>query len=91
LVAAAGPPAPQDVRTRVNADSTRLNDNQSFVDELMFWRPAPQPGTVVDPAREAQRLRQDAALGQSPQVGDTPIIQPQRSGGGPLDWLQNLF
>jgi hypothetical protein len=46
----------------------------------MFWQPAPPPGTAVDPAREAARLRQNAALGQSPEAGDTPIIQRKRQG-----------
>ena len=46
----------------------------------MFWRSAPPSGTVVDPVREAQRLRQNAALGQTTDSGDTPIIQRRRSG-----------
>ena len=41
----------------------------------MFWRTPPPPGVVVDPQKEAQRLRENAALGQSPETGDTPIIQ----------------
>ena len=35
---------------------------------------------------EAQRLRQDAALGQPPNVGDTPIIQEKKQG-----WFSSLF
>ena len=54
--------------------------SESFTDRLMFWRSAPPPGTVVDAKRESQRLRQDAALGQSPNSGDTPIIQRKRQG-----------
>ncbi len=50
---------------------------RSLVDRLMFWRKsASAPGLVVDPAREAQRLRENAALGASPTEGDTRIIQP---------------
>jgi hypothetical protein len=90
LVAAAGPPAPRNIDARVNSESARLDNNASFVDRLMFWRTPAQPGVVVDPTREAQRLRENAALGQSPQAGDTPIIQPKGS-GGPLTWLGNLF
>jgi hypothetical protein len=52
----------------------------------MFWRPAPLPGIVVDPTKEAQRLRQNSALGQSPESGETPIIQPK-----PRGWLQGIF
>ncbi len=48
----------------------------------MFWKAAPPPGTVVDANREAQRLRQNSALGQNIEQGDTPIIQrnPPKSG-----------
>jgi hypothetical protein len=48
----------------------------------MFWHDSPPPGTLLDPSRESQRLRENAALGQAPTVGDTPIIQPKKSGGG---------
>ena len=80
LVAAAGPTAPRDIRARVDSESQLDRPSQSFTDRLMFWRPAPPAGTLVDPARESQRLRQDAALGESPQSGDTPIIQLKRQG-----------
>ena len=90
LIAAAGPPAPRDIGARVDSETARLDNNSGFVDRLMFWRSPPPPGVVVDPTREAQRLRQNAALGQSPQAGDTPIIQPQAA-PSPLSWLGNLF
>ncbi len=80
LIAAAGPPAPANIRDRVDAESQLDNPGASFTDRLMFWRSPPAPGVVVDPSRESQRLRQDAALGQSPQAGDTPIIQRKRNG-----------
>jgi hypothetical protein len=50
------------------------------VDRVIFWREPPQPGIPVDPTREAQRLRENAALGRSASDGETPIIQPQRRG-----------
>ena len=80
LVASAGPAAPRDIRARVDGESQLDRPGQSFTDRLMFWRDSPPPGTVVDAKRESQRLRQDAALGQSPQSGDTPIIQQKRQG-----------
>ena len=59
---------------------------QGFVDKLMFWRTPPQPGIVVDPQKEAQRLRENSALGQSQETGDTPIVQPKQRG-----WLEGIF
>ncbi len=87
LVQEAGPPAPADIRTEIAQEQGRLNAaGGSFADRLMFWRSTPAPGIAVDPQKEAQRLRQNAALGQSPQQGQTPIIQPQ-----PRGWLSGIF
>ena len=58
---------------------SQAKPSEGFVDKLMFWRKPAQPGIVVDPQKEGQRLRENAALGQSQETGDTPIIQP--SGG----------
>jgi len=85
LVQAAGPPAPPDIRRKVEAESALDQPSRSFTDRLMFWNPPPQPGTVVDPTREAKRLRENAALGRSVEAGDTPIIQ--RTTPGLLDRL----
>jgi DUF3035 family protein len=78
IVQAAGPPAPPDIRTEVNAESALDKPRQTFTEQLMFWKKPPPAGTVVDPTREAQRLRENAALGHSVETGDTPIVQPKR-------------
>ena len=75
LVAAAGPEAPTDIRTQVDQAAQLDTSNRSFTDQLMFWRPSEPQGVAVDPEREAKRLRENAALGQSTTAGDTPIIQ----------------
>ena len=80
LVAAAGRPAPADIRNRVDSEAALDQPGRPFTDRLLFWRPSPPPGTVVDPERESQRLRQNAALGQPNAAGDTPIIQQRRPG-----------
>lgn len=78
LLQQSGPPAPPNIRSRVNAEVGEDTPKRPFTDRLMFWKDPPPPGTVVDPTREAQRLRANAALGQSVDSGDTPIIQPKR-------------
>ena len=85
LLAQAGPPAPAQVRAEIAQDAAK-DYGTSFADRLMFWRSTPQQGIAVDPTREAKRLRENAALGQSPETGQTPIIQPR-----PRGWLQNIF
>jgi hypothetical protein len=87
LLAQAARGAPPDIRRRVDEEALRLEQpDRSFVDRLMFWRQPPAPGTAVDPEREAQRLRENAALGRPPTEGETPIIQPRRRG-----LLEGLF
>lgn len=80
LVAAAGPPAPADIRNKVDNEAALDTPPREFTDRLLFWRADPLPGTAVDPQREAARLRQNAALGQSTESGETPIIQRKRQG-----------
>lgn len=87
LVQAAGPAAPANIRAQVNnAAAAEAAQSSSFVDTLMFWRTPASPGVVVDPQKEAQRIRENAALGRSQESGDTPIIQPRQKG-----WLESLF
>lgn len=87
LVQQSGPPAPANIRSQIAQEQGRLNAaNQSFADRLMFWRSSPAPGIAVDPQKEAQRLRENAALGQSPERGQTPIIQQ-----APKGWLAGFL
>jgi hypothetical protein len=80
LVQAAGRPAPADIRNRIDSEAALDVPNRSFADRLLFWQAAPPAGTALDPVRESQRLRGNAALGQSVETGDTPIIQRRRPG-----------
>ena len=79
LLAASGRDAPGDIRTRIDSEAQRLNaPDRNLTERLMFWRGAGEPGTPVDPAREQQRLRENAALGRDPTDGETPVIQRPR-------------
>lgn len=81
LIAASGRGAPADIRDRIDQDSLRINAaDRNLTDRLMFWREPAAPGTAVDPAREAQRLRENAALGREVTDGETPIIQRPATG-----------
>jgi len=86
LVTDAGPTAPTDIRSRVDAEAVHDTPNQGLIDRMMFWK-TPQPaGVLVDPTKEQKRLQQNAALGQSPEVGQTPIIQRK-----PTSLFGNIF
>ena len=66
LVRQAGPGAPAGIRHQVDQEVGLDRPRQGFADALIFWRPAAPSGTALDPVGESQRLRRDAALGQSP-------------------------
>ncbi len=81
LVARAGGSVPDTIRRQVDSESLRLEQpDRSLTDRLMFWRDPPPPGVVVDPQRESQRLRENAALGRDAEQGETAIIQRRRQG-----------
>ncbi len=78
------------IRDTINRESTQLAEaDRSFVDRLIFWQSPQAPGTVVNATQEAQRLRDNAALGRPVTEGETPIIQRKRR--GPLEGLLPKF
>ena len=87
LLQASGKPAAPDIRTKLDAEIAGAQTDRSFADRLLFWKSRETPpGIAVDPAKEAQRLRTNAALGQDTLEGETPIIQPKRK-----NWWDLLF
>ena len=51
------------------------SEDESFVKSLLFWQEAEPPGEVVDAEAEAERLRENAALGKPVTAGETPTIK----------------
>ena len=86
LLQEAGPPVSGDIRRRVDQDARLEQANEGFLDKLLYWRKTDTQNVVVDADKENQRLRQNAALGQSPETGETPRIQQRKTG-----WFQSLF
>ncbi len=71
--------AQTDIRAVVNQESNQLAQaDKTFIDRLIFWRKSEEPGTVVDPQREAQRIRENQALGRTVSDGETPSIKRRR-------------
>jgi Protein of unknown function (DUF3035) len=76
------------IRQQVDEETAKqVADSHSFVDSLLFWKTPEEPGTVVDPQKESQRLRENTALGKPATDGETPIIERKKKGG----FLQDLF
>ncbi len=77
LLAQAGASNPDPrIRQVVNEELSQfMESDKSIVDSIMFWRAPIPPGTVVDAPKEAQRLRDVQAAGDTPVTGATPSIR----------------
>lgn len=63
------------IRQVVDQETTAANEAAGNpINFLIFWRDEPPPGVIVDPEKEAQRIKENAALGLPVTNGETPII-----------------
>lgn len=72
-----------DIRMVVNKETQNIAEaDKSFTDKLVFWR-KPEgvgAGEQLDAGKEAQRLRENQALGRSVGDGDSPRIARRKKG-----------
>lgn len=86
LVRAAGPPAPANIRQRIDQDAKHDTGGGGLSESLMFWKAPPPPGTALNPQQEAARLHQQAT--QSGTAGSTAAQAPAKNkSSGLFDWL----
>jgi len=80
LLAAAGVgQADPNIRMIVNRETGILNEqDEGFLDFMVFWRDDDPTGTVIDAEQEARRLRENAALGKPATAGETPTIERRK-------------
>ena len=75
------------IRDKVARESSVLVDNdKNFMTRLMFWQADEPPGTILDADKESRRIRENAALGDMPVKGTTPVIERREKG-----FLEGLF
>ncbi|MEH6629965.1 MAG: DUF3035 domain-containing protein [Halopseudomonas aestusnigri] len=82
--------APEDIRLLIDRETRQLNsESEKVVDALIFWKDQPNPNSVVDAAKEAKRIQENAALGTRGQ-GETPKVVIERE--APLEGVfDNIF
>ncbi|MGO1120299.1 DUF3035 domain-containing protein [Rhodovibrionaceae bacterium A322] len=82
LLAAAGyAESDSDIRLTIERETNRINEeNESFVEDLIFWRDYPVPGEVVDATEESKRIREAEALGQPVTGAETPTVERKEKG-----------
>jgi len=74
------------IRAKVDQETTQLIvADKSWIDSLLFWQIQQQPFSVVDPAKEQQRLREAQAQGKALDGAATPTIERKRK--APLEGL----
>ena len=79
LLSAGADGADPTIRNTVDLETQQINeDSEDFIDTLVFWREAQQPGVIVDADAEAARLRENAALGRAATSGTTPTIERKK-------------
>jgi hypothetical protein len=76
------------IRGKIDRESDMLAAaDRTFIDKLIFWQTPEPAGSVVNAQQEAQRLRENAALGKPVTAGNTPVIERRRK--APLEGLFN--
>ena len=82
LLARAGSAEQQsDIRTIINQDNAIFAEEaDGFVDSLIFWRDPQETGTIVDAAKEDQRLQEAEATGEAPSAGESAVIERREQG-----------
>jgi hypothetical protein len=72
--------ADPNIRRQVNNETATLADaDKRWIDNLLFWKSTPPAGSVIDPEKEAARLRENAALNRPVTAGETPTIKKKSS------------
>lgn len=69
------------IREIVNRETAAFVYADEFlIDKVLFWKPKPVKGIVVDAEQEKKRLQENAALGKKINEGETPTIKRKRGG-----------
>jgi hypothetical protein len=71
------------IRALIDKETQALADaDRTLADKIVFWRKQQGPGLneQLDATKEAQRLRENQALGKAITEGDTPRIERRRRG-----------
>ena len=92
LLSQAGRPVNDNIRRQVDEESLKLDTaDRGLADKLIFWKTPEQPGITLDSKREAQRLRENSALGREATEGETPIVQRTQSSNPVKRLFESIF
>lgn len=68
--------ADSSIRSKIeNETNIMATENEAFTDKIAFWQSNKKFGTVIDPKKEAQRIRTNLASGLALNKGQYPTIK----------------
>lgn len=71
--------ATPNIRRLINEDNALYAENdETFIDKLIFWQDQEPDDVILDPAKEAQRLQEASALGNPPNEGEVAVIRRKK-------------
>ena len=57
-----------------------LKLTKSFLKKIIFWQAPPSPGKIIDPIKEAKRVKEALALGEKIKTKEVPVIVRKEKG-----------
>jgi len=73
--------ADPDIRNTVDREaSDKVVSSPHLIEELLWWKPPEQQGTIVNAPEEAARIKENKEKGEPVNQGATPIIEKKKSG-----------
>ena len=82
LTSAGAAKADSNIRETVDREAAqKVVGNEHLVDELLWWKKAPLPGIVVDPAAEAARIKEAKEKGVPLNQGQPPLSKSRNPAG----------
>jgi len=65
-----------DIRQKLDQETTAfVEEDKTFMDNVLFWRKQNKQGPVVDANAESRRIQENQALGKPVNEGDSPKIE----------------
>ncbi len=70
---------PSDIRRLVEQETASINrSNRSLLGKLFSSSPGSNPGVVLDPTQEKQRIDENLAAGRPLSTGETPVLKVRK-------------
>jgi hypothetical protein len=71
--------ASPEIRRTVEAEqATYAAADETLLEKMMFWNESDASAEIVDPTKEAERIKQASAVGEGPGEGETAVIERRK-------------